>query len=290
VTRNRASETLNAMTVDVEEHFQVSAFADIVDPADWDSMESRVDSNTSRLLDAFDGAGVRATFFVLGWVARRHPDLLRRIADGGHELACHGLDHTLVYRQTPTEFREHTVQARDAIEQASGRPVRGYRAASFSITRESLWALDVLAECGFEYDSSLFPVYHDRYGMPGAPRTIHRIVTPAGSSLVEVPPSTLQIGPLALAVAGGGYLRHYPAGLTRWAIRRLNRREGMPAVVYVHPWEVDPDQPRIPAPWRTRLRHYRGLATTLDKLRDLMRRFRFGPVQEVISELEGLRS
>jgi polysaccharide deacetylase family protein (PEP-CTERM system associated) len=205
-------------------------------------------------------------------------------------LACHGLDHTLVYRQTPEEFREHTVQAKDAIEQASARAVRGYRAASFSITRESLWALDVLAECGFEYDSSLFPVYHDRYGMPGAPRRIHRMVTPAGSSLIEVPPSTLQIGRLALAVAGGGYLRHYPAGFTRWAVRRLNRREGMPAVVYVHPWEVDPDQPRISAPWRTRLRHYRGLATTLDKLRDLMRRFRFGPVHEVIAESDGLES
>jgi polysaccharide deacetylase family protein (PEP-CTERM system associated) len=274
---------LNAMTVDVEEHFQVTSFSRIVDRSSWDSMPSRVEANTSRLLAAFEEAGVRATFFVLGWVARRQERLLRRIADAGHELACHGLDHTLVYRQRAEEFRADTLAARDAIEQASGKPVRGYRAASFSITRESLWALDVLAECGFEYDSSVFPGHHDRYGVPGAPRRIHRLVTSSGTSIVEVPPSTVRIAGLVLGVAGGGYLRHFPGATTRWAIRRLNGGEGLPAVVYVHPWEVDPDPPRVSAPWATRLRHYGRLSSTLPKLRRLMRGFRFGPLRDVIA-------
>ncbi len=275
---------LNAMTVDVEEHFQVSGFERSVRRETWDSLPSRVEANTERMLDVFESAGVLATFFVLGWVAERHADLVRRIAVRGHEIGCHGYSHRLVYEQEPQEFRDEVELSRRILQDASGQAVDGYRAASFSIGRHNLWALDVLVEAGFVYDSSLFPVYHDRYGYPGAPRGVHRLRTPLGQSLVEVPPSTLSLGRATLPVAGGGYLRLYPKAFSRWVIRRLNRHEGMPAVVYVHPWELDQDQPRLPAGLFSRMRHYRGLDTTESKLRDLMRHFRFGPVREVIEQ------
>ncbi len=273
---------LNAISVDVEEHFQVSAFESSVDRRDWDSHESRVEANTERLLELFEGAGVRGTFFTLGWIAERHPALLRRIVDGGHELACHGWAHRLVYEQSPDAFRAEVRRSKAALEDAAGRRVVGYRAASFSIRRDSFWALDVLAAEGFEYDSSLFPVYHDRYGVPGMPRRIYRLRTPSGAELVEVPPSTVRFAGTTLAVAGGGYLRIFPAAVTHWAIRRLNRREGMPAIVYLHPWEVDPDQPRIDAPWKSRLRHYSRLRSMLPKLAELLRRYRFGTMIDTI--------
>lgn len=273
---------LNALTVDVEEHFQVSAFESVVRRDDWESIPSRVEASVARLLDLLDERGVKATFFVLGWVAERRGPLVRRIAEAGHEIASHGYSHRLIYRQRPEEFREETVRSRRILQDASGQSVDGYRAASFSIGRGNLWALDVLAECGFAYDSSLFPVVHDRYGIPGAPRHIRRLETPAGRTLVEVPPSTVVVGPATLPVAGGGYLRLFPAALTRWAIRRLNRSERRPAVVYVHPWELDPGQPRLPCPPVTRLRHYVGLRGTENKLRDLIGRFAFGTVRRVI--------
>jgi polysaccharide deacetylase family protein (PEP-CTERM system associated) len=275
---------LNAMTVDVEEHFQVSAFERVIERESWSDRPSRVQANTERLLDLFEETGVRATFFVLGWIAQRKPDLVRRIADRGHEIGSHGYSHSLVYDQQPEVFREETARSKILLEEIAGRPVTGYRAASFSIGWRNLWALDVLAELGFRYDSSLFPVYHDRYGMPGAPRRIHEVTTPGGSTLVEVPPSTLRFGRANLPVAGGGYLRLFPELLSHWAIRRLNRREGMPAVVYVHPWELDPAQPRIRAPLLSRLRHYGGLRGMEAKLRRLLVRFRFGPVERVIEE------
>jgi polysaccharide deacetylase family protein (PEP-CTERM system associated) len=275
------------MTVDVEEHFQVSAFADVVSRDTWDSSPSRVENNTLRLLDLFDTADVRATFFILGWIAERHPDLVKSIAARGHEIASHGYSHKLVYDQDPREFRSETLLSRRILQDTSGQPVAGYRAASFSIGRGNLWALDVLAEVGFEYDSSIFPLIHDRYGMPGAPRHIHRLKTPGGMTLVEVPPSTLCFGKATLPIAGGGYLRIYPAAFGRWTIRRLNQRERMPAIVYVHPWEVDPDQPRIRAPILSRFRHYVGLRKTADKLRDLLTRFEFGPVCDLIAEAAG---
>ncbi len=280
---SRLPGRLNAMTVDVEEHFQVSAFAGTIRREEWDAIPSRVESNTARLLDLFERAGVHATFFVLGWIGERHPGLLRLIADRGHEVASHGYSHTLVHDQDRAEFHREAVLSRRILQDLSGQPVLGYRAASFSIGRRNLWAVDVLAEAGYDYDSSVFPVLHDRYGFPGAPRRIHRLRTPGGMCLTEVPPSTLALGRLTLPVAGGGYLRLYPAALTRWAVARLNRNEGIPAVVYVHPWEVDPGQPRIRAPLLSRMRHYSRLRTTADKLTDLMSRFRFGPVRDVIA-------
>ena len=281
-----ARGVLNAMTVDVEEHFQVSAFEGTVDRADWEQIPSRVEANTARLLELFERTGVRATFFVLGWVAERRPRLVRRIADAGHEIASHGYSHRLIYEQRREEFRQETLRSRGLLQELTGAPVRGYRAASFSIRRGNLWALDVLAEAGFEYDSSLFPVRHDRYGIPGAPRSMHRLQTPGGGRLIEIPPSTIALPGTNLPVAGGGYLRLYPEALTRWAIERLNRREEMPAVVYVHPWEVDPTQPRIAAPWFSRFRHYRGLESTEGKLRTLISRFRFAPMAELVDGVD----
>lgn len=279
---------LNALTVDVEEHFQVSAFEGVIRREEWDSMPSRVEANTDRLLDLFDEIMVRATFFTLGWVARRHPALVRRIADRGHEVASHGDSHRLIYTQSPEEFRQETRDSRRVLQDASGQPVVGYRAASFSITRRNRWALDILAEAGFTYDSSVFPVVHDRYGVPGAPRFAHRLRTPGGSTLLEFPPSTVRLGRVVLAMAGGGYLRLYPAAATRWAIRRLNRREGLPAMVYMHPWEVDPGQPRVAASWSRRFRHYVGLSGTMRKIRELATEHRFGPVREVLGDGSGL--
>jgi polysaccharide deacetylase family protein (PEP-CTERM system associated) len=277
---------LNVMTVDVEEHFQVSAFDDLVTRVEWGKLPSRVEASTERLLGLLEEAGTRATFFVLGWLGERHTALVRRIADAGHEIACHGYSHRLVYQQDPEVFREEARRGRALLQDASGQPVNGYRAASFSIRRENLWALDVLAEAGFAYDSSVFPVTHDRYGIPDAPRGIHRRTTPGGMSLIEVPPSTLVVGRLRLPVAGGGYLRLLPGAVTRWVIRRLNRVDRMPAVVYVHPWELDPAQPRVRAPFSIRFRHYYGLKSTRRKLRDLLRQFRFGRIRDIIEQTE----
>lgn len=274
---------LNAMTVDVEEHFQVSAFEHLIPREDWETCPSRIEANTERVLDTFGETGIQATFFVLGCVARRHPRLIQRIAGMGHEVASHGYSHKLVYNQSPEEFRNETALSRQVLQDCSGQAVQGYRAASFSIGHQNLWALDVIADNGFTYDSSLFPVLHDRYGMPGAPRHIHRLATPSGSSIMEVPPSTLRIGKIVLPVAGGGYFRLYPQWLTHFAIRRLNLSEGMPAVVYIHPWELDPEQPRVRGlRLSSRLRHYVNLRSTRRKIRRLVQRYNFGPVQEVI--------
>lgn len=284
---NRSAPILNAMTVDVEEHFQVSGFEGTVRREDWESHPSRVSENTGRLLDLFDEVGIRGTFFVLGWLGERHPQLVRRIADRGHEIASHGYSHRLAYSQSLDEFRSETERSKRILEDASGRAVAGYRAASFSIDGRNLWALDVLAEAGFTYDSSLFPVRHDRYGMPGAPRHPYRIRTKSGALLTEIPPSTLRFGKTVLPVAGGGYLRLYPLGLTSWAISRLHK-ERLPAVVYVHPWETDPSQPRIDAPALSRARHYVGIGGTLSKLRRLAARFRFGTMAAVAGSSETL--
>ncbi|HXV75165.1 MAG TPA: XrtA system polysaccharide deacetylase [Candidatus Polarisedimenticolaceae bacterium] len=276
---------LNAMTVDVEDYFQVSAFEDVVDRSEWARLPSRVEASTARLLDLFDRFEVRATFFVLGWIGENHPALVREISARGHEVACHGYDHKLLYEQEPEAFRRDTVKSREILQDLSGQPVVGYRAASFSIGRDNLWTLDVLAEAGFTYDSSVFPIVHDRYGMPGAPRHIHRLKTPGGHSLVEVPPTTVRIGKLTLPAAGGGYLRLLPLGLTKWALSRLNRHERQPAIVYIHPWEVDPGQPRIRTRLTTSLRHYTGLAGVERKLGALMQRYRFGPLCEIVRQL-----
>jgi polysaccharide deacetylase family protein (PEP-CTERM system associated) len=285
--RSATDLPLNAMTVDVEEHFQVSAFESIVRRESWSSLESRVEPNTERVLDLLDACGVSGTFFVLGWVAERRPALVRRIAERGHEVASHGYSHRLIYEQTPEEFGRELTRSRKILQDASGQPILGHRAASFSIVKASLWALDAVAEAGFTYDSSVFPVLHDRYGMAGAPRGIHRLTTPAGHALWEIPPSTVALGGVVLPVAGGGYLRLYPAALTGWAIRRLNCAERMPAVVYIHPWELDPEQPRFDPGTLRRFRHYVNLKTTARKLRGLMARHRFGTMHDVLAGHRG---
>jgi polysaccharide deacetylase family protein (PEP-CTERM system associated) len=272
---------VNAMSVDVEDYFQVSAFEHVVDRSEWPTRESRVCRNTERLLDIFDEHGVTATFFVLGWVAEHFPALVRAIAARGHEIASHGYAHRLVYSQTPDAFRSDVGRAKKLLEDACGQAVAGYRAPSFSITRQSLWALDVLIEEGYRYDASIFPVRHDRYGIPDAPRQPY-LVTRASGTLTEVPGSTVRVGSTNLPVAGGGYFRLLPYWWTRWGIARLNNDEGQPAVFYLHPWEIDPDQPRIRAGMVSRFRHYRNLHKTEARLRQLLRDFRFSSLQRVL--------
>jgi len=272
----------NALTVDVEDYFQVAAFARQIDPAIWDRIPLRVERNTQRLLDLFAEQGIRATFFVLGWVAERCPGLVRAIVEHGHEVACHGYSHQLIYGQTPALFRKETARAKACLEDQAQRPVLGYRAASYSITQRSLWALDVLAEFGFTYDSSIFPIRHDRYGIPGSPRWPYRLTTPNGGSLIEFPPSTFSLLGYRLPVAGGGYFRLYPYSFTRFALAQLNHVEGQPFIFYLHPWEIDPEQPRIPAGWLSTFRHYTNLSRCEARLRRLLRDFRFTTVREVL--------
>ncbi len=273
---------LNAMTVDVEDYFHVSAFAAHVDPADWDSFEARVEFNTRRLLDLFEEANVRATFFVLGWVAERHPGLVRLIASAGHELASHSYGHGLVYDTSPSAFRRDLERARQAIEQASGIAVCGYRAPSYSVTAESLWALDVLIEHGYSYDSSIYPIRHDRYGIPSWPRHV-QLLQRATGQIWELPGSTVRHGGINLPVGGGGYFRLLPYNWTRYGMRRLNEVECQPAIFYVHPWEIDPAQPRIRASRLSTFRHYRNLDQTEARLRKLVKDFRFGTVSDVLA-------
>jgi polysaccharide deacetylase family protein (PEP-CTERM system associated) len=274
---------LNAMSVDVEDYFHVSVFDGIVPRSEWDGMESRVCRNTERLLEIFDEHGVTATFFVLGWVADRHPALVRRIAECGHEIASHGYAHRLVYDQTPATFRDDVGRAKRILEDASGTEVGGFRAPSYSITSRSLWALDVLIEQGYWYDASIFPIRHDRYGIPVSGRRRYHIDRPGGR-VTEVPGSTVRIGPMNLPIAGGGYFRILPYAWAQWGISRLNSKEQEPAVFYLHPWEIDPDQPRLSAGWLGRFRHYRNLAKTEDRLRALLRDFRFGRVRDLLAE------
>jgi len=271
----------NAMTIDVEDYFHVSNFADTVDRASWDTRESRVEANTDRLLELFDRAGVHATFFVLAWVAERVPALVRRISDGGHEVASHGYAHRLIYDQTPDAFRADVRVAKRMLEDASGQAVNGYRAPSFSVTARSLWALDVLIEEGYTYDSSIFPIHHDRYGIPEAERHAG-IVRRPGGTIVEVPASTVRVAGMNLPIGGGGYFRLLPYQWTRWGIRRVNAAEAAPTVFYLHPWEIDPGQPRLPASWLGRLRHYRNLHDTEARLERLLRDFPFGTMRSLI--------
>jgi polysaccharide deacetylase family protein (PEP-CTERM system associated) len=274
----------NALTVDVEDYFHVSAFAKSIDHKDWDKHPLRVEKNTQRLLDLFDEAKVKATFFVLGWVADRNRGLIKEIAVRGHEVACHGYSHQLVYNQTQDVFREETVRSKKLLEDIVQAPVRGYRAASYSITKNSLWALDILAEAGFEYDSSIFPVRHDRYGIPDAKEIPHVLKTPKGHSLVEFPLSTAKIFNHKLPVAGGGYFRLYPYALTKVGLAQINRRQ-QPFIFYLHPWEIDPEQPKVAASWFSRFRHYNNLDKCESRLTNLLADFEFGTVQSVLNTL-----
>lgn len=279
-------QIINALTVDVEDYYHVTAFARHVKIEDWDGYESRVEQNTYRLLDIIGEHGIRGTFFVLGWVAQRYPKLVKAIAAEGHEVACHGYSHQLVYNQTPQQFRGETIRAKEILEDLAQRPVVGYRAASYSITERSRWALDILAELGFHYDSSVFPIRHDLYGIPSAPPLPYRLRTPAGHRLVEFPLSTLKILGYRMPVAGGGYFRLFPYVVTRTALKAINGGQRYPFIFYLHPWEIDPAQPRIRANPTSRFRHYNNLHRCESRLRRLLAEFRFATVKEVLSHLK----
>ena len=266
------------MSIDVEDYFHVSAFAAALDRANWPKFESRVERNTHRLLDLFDEHKTRSTFFVLGWVTERCPELIRELHRRGHEVACHGLTHELVYKQSPEVFRDETLRSKAMLEDLTGAAVLGYRAASYSITRASWWALDILTDLGFVYDSSIFPIYHDLYGVPDAPRDPHKVGS--ASRLLEVPLTTVPFAGQRLPCAGGGYFRLLPYGLFRWGLQRVNR-EGMSAVFYMHPWEIDPGQPRIKASLKSRFRHYTNLERTEGRLRRLLQEFRWDRMDRV---------
>ncbi len=276
---------INAMTIDVEDYFQVSAFEGHIDRAQWDALPSRVERNTQRILDLFAKEGVQATFFTLGWVAERHPALVRRIVEEGHELASHGYAHVRVTQQTPAEFRADVERAKRLLEDTGGVEVRGYRAASYSIGAENLWALDQLAETGHRYSSSIYPVHHDLYGMPEAPRFAFR---PRGDDgILEIPISTLSLGGRNIPCGGGGFFRLYPYAFSRWALRRLNRAEGQSGMFYFHPWEIDPEQPRqAGVGLKTRTRHYLNLGRMESRLQRLLRDFTWGRMDRIFLDGE----
>lgn len=270
------------MTVDVEDYFHVAALAKSISRSQWNEMEYRAEASTQRLLELFAEFDVKATFFVLGWVARKSPELIRRIHRAGHEIASHGMSHKLVYEQTPQEFAAETYESKALLEDIIGGRVLGYRASTYSITARSLWALDILKEAGFIYDSSVFPIRHDMYGIPDAPQAPSLMTTPCGDTIVEFPMSTCPLFGVRLPVSGGGYFRLLPYWLTRSGLRKLNHELARPFIFYLHPWEIDPDQPRIRAGWKSRLRHYTNLDRCEPRLRRLVREFRFAPVHEVL--------
>jgi polysaccharide deacetylase family protein (PEP-CTERM system associated) len=272
---------LNALTVDVEDYYHVTAFESVIRPQDWGRYESRVDTNTRRILDILDEYGTKATFFVLGCVAERDPGLVQAIHKGGHEVASHGYSHQPIYTQTPQQFREETRKAKKSVEEIIGQHIIGYRAASYSITRNSFWALDILAEEGFRYDSSIFPIVHDLYGIPGHERFVHLLNANGGGTLAEIPLSTVRLMGINLPAAGGGYLRLLPYAVTKFALLNLNKYERQPAVVYFHPWEIDPKQPRIQCGWKSRIRHYTNLRGMEGKVRNLLSNFSFAPIRDV---------
>jgi polysaccharide deacetylase family protein (PEP-CTERM system associated) len=282
VSQPAVTPIINAMSVDVEDYFHVAALAASIDRSRWHDMEYRAEASTRRLLDLFDETKLKSTFFVLGWVARRSPQLIREIHDRGHEVASHGMSHLLVYNQTPEEFKAETIESKSLLEDIIGAPVHGYRASTYSITKRSLWALDILNEAGFLYDSSIFPIRHDLYGIPDAPLTPARIATPKGASIVEFPMSTAPLLGTKLPVSGGGYFRLLPYWLTRHGLRKLNHSLRRPFIFYLHPWEVDPRQPRVRAHWKSVLRHYTNLHRTEPRLRRLIGEFRFAPVRDVL--------
>ncbi|MBI3774859.1 MAG: DUF3473 domain-containing protein [Gammaproteobacteria bacterium] len=268
------------MTVDVEDYFQVSAFEKIIKREQWDTLPQRVESNTHRVLDLFAHGGIKATFFTLGWVAERHPQLIRRMVSEGHELASHGYSHIRVTQQQPAQFREDIVRTKQLLEDIGGVAVRGYRAASYSIGAANLWALDELKGAGYDYSSSIYPVKHDLYGMPECSRFA---CYPRGQgSILEIPVTTVELLGKKLPAGGGGFFRLYPYPVSRWALRRVNRRDLEPALFYFHPWEIDPDQPRQHnIPLKTRVRHYLNLGRMETRLKALMQDFSWGRMDQI---------
>jgi polysaccharide deacetylase family protein (PEP-CTERM system associated) len=274
-----SSAMRNAMTVDVEDFFQVQAFAGAIERRAWSELPRRVEANTERVLSLFHEAGIAGTFFALGWVAERHPALIRRIVEQGHELASHGYDHVPAHEQAPEVFRSDVSRAKKLLEDVGGVAVRGYRAASFSIGAKTLWALDVLADEGYEYSSSIYPIAHDHYGMPEAPRFAFR---PGAGRIAEFPMTTLSLLKWNLPCSGGGYFRLFPYALSRWALRRVNARDRQPCIFYFHPWEIDPDQPRVRGvPLKSRVRHYLNLGRMEARLRRLLADFRWGRMDRI---------
>ncbi|MEM6907713.1 MAG: XrtA system polysaccharide deacetylase [Pseudomonadota bacterium] len=279
---------VNGLSVDVEDWFQVGAFEHVIARSDWSGLECRVESNVARILELFAEANVKATFFTLGWVAERYPKLVRRVAEAGHELGSHGYDHARVFTLDPKGFAEDIRRARGLIEDAGGQAVTGYRAPSFSIDHRTPWAFSELAEQGYLYSSSVAPLAHDHYGWPTAPRFAFRPLPDAG--LVELPVTTAILGGRRFAAGGGGFFRVLPYSFSHWAISQVNRREARPAMFYFHPWEIDPEQPRVAqAPLRSRLRHYTGLRRMEHRLAKLLSDFRWGRV-DAIAQIERLRA
>lgn len=279
-TRLASAALVNAMTVDVEDYFQVSAFERYISRSDWEILPCRVERNTQRILSIFAEHDVKATFFTLGWVAERFPDLVRAIVAQGHELACHGYDHVRVTEQTPASFREDLRRSKGCLEDVAGRVVQGFRAASYSIGARNPWAFDVLEEAGFRYSSSVYPIHHDLYGMPEAPRFRFRPRRPDG--LLELPVTTVRLAGRNFPCGGGGFFRLFPYPLSRWAVRRVNTVDRQASIFYFHPWELDPDQPRQTGlDWRTRFRHYLNLTRVEGRLRRLLGDFRWDTMERV---------
>jgi len=271
--------TINAMTVDVEEYFQVSAFEQHVPFDSWSRVPSRVEASMDRILALFELAGVRATFFTVGWVAERHPAMVRRIVDGGHELASHGMNHVRVIHQDRPTFAQDIRRSKAVLEDIGGQAIRGYRAASYSIGASNIWALDELADAGFSYSSSIYPGSHDAYGMPEASRFAFRA---AGGRLLEIPVTTASVGGRRLPCAGGGFFRLYPYAMTRRLLRRVNQHDGESALFYFHPWEIDPAQPRVPnLSAKTRFRHYVNIHRVEARLQRLLRDFNWDRMDRV---------
>ncbi|GBO90132.1 XrtA system polysaccharide deacetylase [Marinobacter salsuginis] len=278
---------LHAMSIDVEDYFHVAALSNVIRPEQWDSLPSRVEQNTELLLELFERHSVKATFFVLGWVAERFPQLVQKLASHGHEIASHGYSHQLIYNQSVETFREETLRSKDLLESIIGKEVCGYRAASYSITRESLWALDILSEAGFTWDSSIFPVRHDRYGIPDSPSAPYSIETESGSIIREFPLTTAHVMGLAIPAAGGGYFRQFPYAVFRYLFLNASGFGDRPQMFYLHPWEVDPDQPRYNnASWFSRFRHYTNLDKCYGRLEQLLQDFRFSTVSESYNAYE----
>lgn len=272
----------NAVSIDVEDYFQVAALANWAPVSQWESFESRVENNTFRTLELFAKHNIKATYFVLGWIAERHPNIVKKIVAEGHELASHGYSHQLIYKQTPDVFKQETIRSKHLLEDISGVKVNGYRAASYSVTKQSLWALDIISEAGFTYDSSIFPVKHDRYGIPDAIEIPHKLTTPNGRSIIEFPITALKIGNYKLPIAGGGYFRLFPYWFSEWGLARVNRVQQQPFVFYLHPWELDPEQPRFPATGLSKFRHYNNLEVCEKRLEKLLRAFEFQTIREIL--------
>jgi polysaccharide deacetylase family protein (PEP-CTERM system associated) len=281
----------NVMTVDVEDYFHVEAFARVIPTHEWHRFPPRVEQNVSRILELFAKYQVRGTFFILGWVAEKFPWLARKIAAAGHEIGCHGYAHKRLHSMTPDQFQQDVRKATAFLTDQVGRSIGCFRAPSFSIVSETLWALDVLSAEGYSFDSSIFPVRHDMYGIPDAERFAHwRSFNEGGSGIFEFPLSTIACRGLNIGVGGGGYLRWIPYGITHWAVRHINQVHREPAIVYFHPWEIDPDQPALRAGMKSTLRHYTNLSTMEEKVERLLQDFQFGTLSEVCLQHKNYRA